>query len=115
EVYDAIGRFRASSGGRPIDPSGEITGTERSDGPVAGPIELSQRLAVTDEVRACMVRQWFRFAFGRQEAVADEPLLASALAAFRASDYRIPDLLLTIATDGGFRSIPAPAGSGGER
>ena len=65
EIYDGIGRFRTMDGSKPVDASGELKGTEASDGPVKNAIELMRKLARADEVQACMARQWFRYAFGR--------------------------------------------------
>ena len=65
ESYDAIGAVRSMDGPAPVDPTSEIGGTVRSDGPVKDAQELVDKLASSDEVRDCVVLQWFRFALGR--------------------------------------------------
>jgi hypothetical protein len=103
EMFDAIGNFRTKDGPNPIDSEGELTGTRRSDGPVKNAVELARRLSTADEVRACVARQWLRFALGREEAPDEAPSFAAALEAFRASDYRIPALVVAITQTDAFR------------
>lgn len=103
EMFDAIGNLRTKDGPNPIDSEGELTGTRASDGPVKNAVELARRLATADEVRQCVARQWLRFALGREEAPAEATSLAAALKAFRASDYRIPALVVAIAKTDAFR------------
>jgi Protein of unknown function (DUF1592)/Protein of unknown function (DUF1588)/Protein of unknown function (DUF1595)/Protein of unknown function (DUF1587)/Protein of unknown function (DUF1585) len=94
EIFDPIGRFRTVDGIEPVDASGELFGTDSDDGPVAGPVELMLKLAATPEVQDCIVRQWFRFAVGRQEGDADQRSLDQSMDAFREKDFRIRDLLI---------------------
>jgi len=103
EMFDAIGNYRTKDGPNDIDSEGELKGTRASDGPVKNAAELARRLATADEVRACVARQWLRFALGREEAPDEAPSLAEALDAFRASDYRIPALAVAIARTDAFR------------
>lgn len=103
EMFDAIGNYRTKDGPNDIDSEGELKGTRANDGPVKNAAELARRLATADEVRACVARQWLRFALGREEAPDEAPSLAEALDAFRASDYRIPALAVAIARTDAFR------------
>jgi hypothetical protein len=103
EMFDAIGNFRTKDGPNPIDSEGELTGTRANDGPVKNAAELARRLATADEVRSCVARQWLRFALGREEAPDEAPSLASAMKAFRESDYRIPALVVAITRTDAFR------------
>jgi hypothetical protein len=103
EMFDAIGNYRTKDGPDPIDSEGELKGTRASDGPVQNAAELARRLSTADEVRACVARQWLRFALGREEAPDEARSLDEALDAFRASDYRIPALAVAIARTDAFR------------
>jgi hypothetical protein len=103
EMYDGIGAYRTKDGPQPVDPEGELRGTARSDGPVKDAVELADRLAAAEEVRSCVARQWFRYALGRDEEGEDAASLQTASRAFRESGYRIPPLLLAIATSDAFR------------
>jgi hypothetical protein len=88
ESYDAMGRHRSSEGGQPLDLSGEVTGTP--DPALAGRFngvrELALKLAESEQVRACLATQWFRFASGRSEAQADQCSLGAMREAFDGGD-----------------------------
>jgi len=100
ESYDGVGRFRASEAGRPIDSSGELTSAAGVEGPFVGAVELSERLARSDGVRACIADFWFRFAAG---ARSDACTQARINAEFAATDYDIRKLLAAIARSDAFR------------
>lgn len=73
EAYDASGVHRTEEGGQSIDDSGEVVG--HAIGRFSGAAELAQGLAASDTTRACLATQWLRFALGRLEVEADEPLI----------------------------------------
>jgi hypothetical protein len=98
EAYDAIGALRSEEGGAPVDVSGELTGVTPDAGPFVGARELSERLAESEELEACIVRQWFRFAVGREASKADGCTLHAIEGALRAGDGQLPELLVAIAT-----------------
>jgi hypothetical protein len=103
ENYDAIGAFRTLDGPAAVDPTSDVTGTAKSDGPVKSAVELVDRLAKADEVRDCLALQWFRYAIGRDEVPEDAASLAQVRGAFRESGYRVPALLAAIAVSDSFR------------
>lgn len=120
EHYDALGRWRDTENGIPVDASGELTQTD-VDGPFDGAVELAHRLAASEQVRACVVKQWFRFGHGRAEQSADRCSLAQATEAFEASNYNIKALLVALTQTDAFRyrrmikaSEAAPSGPEGE-
>jgi hypothetical protein len=84
ESYDAIGRFRTTDNGAPVDTSGEIKATEDIDGKFNGVPELGKKLASSTEVEACVARQWFRFFLSRFEQDADNCSMKAILDAFKA-------------------------------
>ncbi len=67
EHYDAVGLWRDRDAGKPVDASGEVSGTVDADGKFDGAIELTSHLAKTKRTTECVSRQYFRFAFGRTE------------------------------------------------
>src|SRR5690606_19283830 len=68
ESFDAVGRSRTTDEeGRPVATSSDISLTRDADGPVANAAELGQRLAQSEQARACYVLQNFRFSHGRDE------------------------------------------------
>jgi hypothetical protein len=66
EHYDAAGRWRDVDGGKPVDATGDLTGTD-VDGALDGVPSLAARLVGSDQVASCTATQWFRYAFGRAE------------------------------------------------
>jgi hypothetical protein len=101
--YDPIGRYQTMEGGKPVDASGEIQRSQDLDGPFNGVIELSNKLARSNNVRACLTAQWFRYALGRPEAAGDAASIKSALDAFTpAGDLR--ELIVATTKTDSFRS-----------
>ncbi|HET6279552.1 MAG TPA: DUF1592 domain-containing protein [Polyangia bacterium] len=101
--YDPIGRYQTMEGGRPVDASGEIVQSKDLDGPFNGVVELSRRLAGSDNVRACLTAQWFRYALGRTEDSGDAASIQGAEGAFSpAGDLR--ELVIATTKSDSFRS-----------
>jgi hypothetical protein len=93
ENYDGIGRWRDTEGGQPIDASGMLKGTD-VDGPFVGAVALAQKLAGSPQVAACVVKQVFRFGFGRFETNEDAPTLDLLGKGFGTSKQKIVELLV---------------------
>jgi hypothetical protein len=108
ESYDAIGRYRTKDGAGAIDTKIDLTATQSLNGPVAGPIELAQKLAGADEVRDCVARQWMRYALGRNDAADDDPARKAVSQAFRSAGGKLPDLLVAIARSDALRFQRVP-------
>jgi hypothetical protein len=108
ETYDAIGRYRTKDGSQAVDPTGTLSGSASHDGPVSDALDLVRRLSTDDNVRACMARQWFRFAFGRREDDADASILDAAYAPFASSDYQISELIVALTHTRAFRFRRVP-------
>jgi hypothetical protein len=96
EHFDGVGRWRDVDGGRPIDATGELVDTQDVDGPFDGVVELASKLSQSAQVEQCMVRQWFRFGYGRGESDADQCTLAALDAAFAQSHGDINQLLIAL-------------------
>lgn len=64
EHFDGAGRYREDDGGHPVDDSGEILHSTKTDGTFHGVAELSQKLAASEEVRSCTARMWTAWATG---------------------------------------------------
>ena len=112
EKFDAIGGRREKlvltfRGGRkdrdaapakaelPLDTSGEIAGIPNSG--FRSPKELGRVLSESPECQQCVVKQLFRFAFGRPETVADRPVIDAAFDTFRNSQFRFKELMVAMA------------------
>lgn len=96
ESFDAIGQHRDSEGGQPLDLSGEVlmTADTALAGPFTGVRELATKLADSQQVRACLATQWFRFASGRSEATADQCSLSTMRGAFDGSNGDVLELIV---------------------
>jgi hypothetical protein len=103
--YDAIGaRHLVDAQGRDIPQTGSLYGYDPVD--FDGPIALGQRLHDAPEVAQCVVRQVFRYAFGRPELMGpadDGPSIDRVSARFRASGYSFRELLVGLVTSDAFR------------
>lgn len=107
ERFDAIGQFQQKQAVmvmppdrkmRPIrlqldiDPSASINGIPNSN--FSSPKELGRILASSPVCQECMVKQLFRYAFGRQESAADQAVIASGLEVFQKSGFRWKELMV---------------------
>ncbi|MEI9936192.1 MAG: DUF1592 domain-containing protein [Pseudomonadota bacterium] len=102
EHFDAIGQYREQDNGQAIDVTGEILSASDASlsGAYDGPAQLAAKLANSEQVRACMATQWFRFAAGRTEANGDACSLATMEQAFDAASGNVIDLIVaTTQTD----------------
>jgi hypothetical protein len=111
ENYDGIGQYRALENGQPVDASGSLVMTD-VDGPFVGVPDLVERLTESQEVRDCVVTQWFRFGFGRSENTDDACTLRSLQDQFDASGSSIRALLLALTQTDAFLYRPAVVPSG---
>src|SRR5262249_37167940 len=69
----------------PLDPTGEIAGIPNSR--FQSPKELGRVLSESAECQRCVVKQLFRYAFGRPESPADLPVIQAAFEKFRDSQF----------------------------
>lgn len=102
EAYDAMGAFRTTDNGLPVDATGEIRKTDDIDGDYDGAIELSERLASSTQVQECMVRNWFRYAFAREPKTADRCSLTDYTTALMDNDGDVREMLVSIASSHDF-------------
>jgi hypothetical protein len=110
EGFDALGRFRTheailieSPTGVPkndkkidldLDTKGEIAGIP--DSAFSDARQLGAILSGSRVCQECVVRQIFRYAFGRSETSADEPAVQRLFVAFRDSGFHFKDLLTAL-------------------
>jgi len=114
EAYDGIGRWRAEENGLAIDASGEVVESDLP-GPFDGAVELSNQLAQSGQVKECLVRQWFRFAYGRLETPEDACTIDTLTASFEASGNDVLDLLVELTLTDAFRYRPLAEPSGDDQ
>jgi hypothetical protein len=100
ENFDAIGAFRTTDQGLPIDASGVIADVAAFDG-LPG---LGQVVREQPELHRCWVRSLYRHATGHVEAEGDEVALADVETTFTES-YKVKSLLVEIVVSDAFRFV----------
>jgi hypothetical protein len=115
EHFDAIGQYREKEmipvpgrrgggggggrGGPPpipleIDAQGEIAGLPNSN--FSGAKQLGTILADSPVCQKCIVRQMFRYSYGRLETTSDEKTIDELYGQFRASGFKFKNLLVAL-------------------
>jgi len=98
ENYDAIGRFRTSDQGVPVDPSISVDFVDGAPFEANTPIEALQGFTRSKQFQQCFARQLFRFYLGRDETPDDDPILRQMFFDFANQDRQdIFGMLRTLA------------------
>jgi hypothetical protein len=103
EGFDAIGQFRTTDNGEPVDATGEIVAIA-TPGAFDGPRELSQVLAASREAKACFVTNYYRFARGYDAKDVDVCALQQLQRDFVVGQLSIPDLFVSLVLKDSFSS-----------
>ncbi|MCA9660763.1 MAG: DUF1592 domain-containing protein [Myxococcales bacterium] len=98
EHYDALGGYRATDQGLPIDPSGELDGT-----PFADALELGTIFAEEPAVADCLVRNLYRYATGHIEQVEETAAILELRGEFVDSGYDLTAAVEALARSEEFR------------
>jgi hypothetical protein len=101
EHYDALGRYRTTEGGQPVDASGSYafaSGPKRFQNAV----EFSRVLAESPEVHECYARGWLSYLQGRSLRHEDEPFAKWLAARSLGERASLRSLALTVVTDDSF-------------
>jgi hypothetical protein len=128
EHFDAIGQYREKEtigggrrgggggrGGPPpialdIDAQGEIAGLPNSN--FSGAKELGTILANSPVCQECIVRQMFRYSYGRLETASDEKTIDQLYDQFKASGFKLKRLLVALVESPEFlRQWNSPTGA----
>ena len=96
ENYDAVGRYRTHEDGQAVYTAGELIETD-IDGTFNGAVELTDRLATSEQVQQCVSRQLFRYVNGRRERESESCIMDDLFASGAQSDWRLPAMMLDIA------------------
>lgn len=75
ENYDAIGGWRTTDNGLPVNAAAEYQFTGGVQG-FANAVELSKIIAESEDAHRCYAKHWAEFTLGRDVTIKDEPLLA---------------------------------------
>ncbi|HET9445779.1 MAG TPA: DUF1592 domain-containing protein, partial [Steroidobacteraceae bacterium] len=106
EHFDGLGQLRTMENGVPIDVSADLNGAK-----FVGAAGLASYLREDPRVPACLVRNVYAYGVGRKTDERDEDYLADQTRAFVGAGYRLPDLMMQIATTPEFFKVVVPAGA----
>jgi|HubBroStandDraft_6_1064221.scaffolds.fasta_scaffold97164_2 hypothetical protein len=104
ENYDAVGAWRTTDSGLPVDASSTLTGTD-VDGSFTGALPLTQKLLQSNQVAQCVSYEWLRYALGLDSSQVDLSAAASVAATFESTGLAFSELLVAIVRSDFFRSI----------
>jgi hypothetical protein len=99
ENYDAVGGYRTTENGFPIDATGTLAGTTEAAagrGAFSNAIEESALIAASPEAAACYAKTWVRYAFGRPESAGDTCAIAVVGGNLASDDYKVTDLMVDL-------------------
>jgi len=103
ESFDAIGRYRTTDHGLTIDSSGEVDST-----PVADARALGLALSSSTTIAQCLVRNYYAYASGHVARPVDASVLNELTTAFRASGFKLRDLIVDTVTHTAFSAVAPP-------
>jgi hypothetical protein len=81
-----------------IDTTGHVAGVASSS--FTSPMQLGKVLAESAQCQECVVKQYFRYTFGRMETPGDRALIKKALEDFRSSQFRFKELIVSLLRSG---------------
>ncbi|HTM48703.1 MAG TPA: DUF1592 domain-containing protein [Bryobacteraceae bacterium] len=110
ENFDAIGRWREKENvtlrsknvDLPLETGGEIAGIPQSS--FSDAKQLGRVLAASPVCQECIVRQIFRYAYGRMETSSDQETIHRLFVKFRDSGFHFKDLLIALVREPEFLS-----------
>ncbi|OQX67170.1 MAG: hypothetical protein B6A08_16675 [Sorangiineae bacterium NIC37A_2] len=100
ENFDAIGRYRTTDSGLPVDATGEFDGIFVQDA-----VELGKVMASSESVAACLVRKYYTYATAHAPRDVDEVKILALTNSFKASGYKFPSLILELVSDEAFTQV----------
>lgn len=106
EHFDGLGQLRTSENGVPIDVSADLNGVK-----LTGAAGLAKYLHDDPKVPACLVRNVYAYGVGRKTGIREEDYLADQTKIFASNGYRVPDLMVQIASSPEFFKVAAPSGT----
>ncbi|MCA9636475.1 MAG: DUF1592 domain-containing protein, partial [Myxococcales bacterium] len=98
ENFDALGGFRATDQGLPIDPSGDFDGQAFADA-----VALGELFAAEPAVGDCLVRNLYRYATGHIEQPVEQPVISELRDALVESDHDLKAAVDALVRSEGFR------------
>jgi hypothetical protein len=98
ENFDAIGRWRTTDDGHPIDASISVDFLDEGQLTTSSPVEALRAFTHSMRFQQCFARQLFRFYTGRDEVTGDDPVLRKMLTDFTNGGQDIVAMLRALAS-----------------
>jgi hypothetical protein len=105
EHFDGLGELRTTENGARIDVSADLYGAK-----FEGAQGLGKFLHDDPRVPACLVKNIYAYGIGHKADDQDEDFLSDETKAFAANGYRLPNLMVHIASSPQFFKVVVPAG-----
>lgn len=99
ESFDAVGRFRDSENGKPIDTTGEYESRTGDAVTFRGVRELARYLADSDEVHAAFVEQLFQYLIKQPVRAYGADVLTDLQESFATTKFNLRELVVQIVGD----------------
>jgi len=106
EHFDGLGQLRTTENGVPIDVSADLSGVK-----LVGAEGLAKFLHDDPKVPACLVRNVYAYGVGRKTGIREEDYLADQTKIFANNGYRVPDLMVQIASSPEFFKVTGSSGA----
>lgn len=103
--YDAVGGWRDTDNGLPVDATGWVTGSDAA-GNFDGAVQLGQKMAESTQVGECVTAQWFRYALGVGSSDLDACTVAQVAKAMTNSAGDMREILIATVSSDAFRHRP---------
>jgi len=104
ESFDAIGKYRTTDNGLPVDPTSTFDGQD-----IADSLGLGMSASQSVSVAQCLVRKFYAYAVGHEERDVDGSVLNALAKEFNASGFDMRDLILAVVTSDAFATVaPQP-------
>ncbi len=100
ENFDAVGAYRTTDNGLPVDSSGTIDGKAFKNAK-----ELSVAIAENPKFAQCLTLMVYRHASGHLETAGEEPALVDVYRSFVDAGYDFQELILATVTSDAFRLV----------
>lgn len=104
EPFDAIGRYRTTDLGMPIDATGEVVGLGAFDGPT----ELATLVHDDPRSGTCIMTKLYRHSIGHYEGTGELAAVDDLATEFAASGYSMQSLLVELCASPAFRLVSDP-------
>jgi hypothetical protein len=103
ENFDAIGQYRTVENTLPVNAHGSISDTFDANGDFNGALELSERLAKSEQVSECVTSKMFRYALSRAVEPMDGCTISSLTDGMVQSGGDIKSMMLALVKSDSFR------------